>query len=503
MSKQRGATKRAAPDAPAHPLLKKRKAGLAATPPLPGDVPPTPQGPASMMPPTPAFAGEAAHATPPSPPPDANPVQQRHFRGWQVGARYRLVRLLGKGSYGQVAEAFDMLKNKRVAIKKIINVFDQEVDCKRLYREIYILRHLRHSEVITLLDVLEPPNLETFKDLYLVFEFVDTDLHKLIMSPQYLTTRHIQLFLYQLLCGLKYIHSANVIHRDMKPANILLNEDCTLKICDFGLARVVDAAIYKDQGEPVSPQYERARSHTDGNHPKFQRQLTKHVVTRWYRAPELILLQDYGYAVDLWSVGCIFAELLSMQAESYPQYQSRTPIFPGRSCFPLSADRPTTYSDKLDQLNVIFGVIGTPKEEDIGNLGEVKQYLRKLNKKEPRDLKELYPGAPLEALDLLKRFLTFNPDTRISVEAALEHPFLNEVRSLRKEAVELQPLDMAFENVPLDRAQLKARIYEEILCFQALNAEADAQAKLLETNGMNKVVPMPQDLSTAGTTTTT
>ncbi|EQC34354.1 CMGC/MAPK protein kinase, variant [Saprolegnia diclina VS20] len=327
MSKQRS-MKRAAQDVPAHPMLKKRKAGLE-TPPL-HEIPPTPQGPAAMMPPTPAYgqaeAAETSRAAP-APPVDMNPVTQRNFRGWQVGSRYRLVRLLGKGSYGQVAEAYDELKNKRVAIKKIINVFDQEVDCKRLYREIYILRHLRHSEVITLLDVLEPPNLETFKDLYLVFEFVDTDLHKLIMSPQYLTTRHIQLFLYQLLCGLKYVHSANVIHRDMKPANILLNEDCTLKICDFGLARVVDAAIYKDQGEPVSPQYhQRVRSPTDGATPKFQRQLTKHVVTRWYRAPELILLQDYGYAVDLWSVGCIFAELLSMQAESYPQYQVLCPV---------------------------------------------------------------------------------------------------------------------------------------------------------------------------------
>lgn len=87
-----------------------------------------------------------------------------------------------------------------------------------------------HPQVITLLDVIPPENYDSFSDLYLVFEFVDTDLHKLIMSPQYLTIRHIQVFLYQLLCGLKYIHSANVIHRDMKPANILLNEDCTLMV---------------------------------------------------------------------------------------------------------------------------------------------------------------------------------------------------------------------------------------------------------------------------------
>lgn len=87
-------------------------------------------------------------------------------------------------------------------------------------------------------------------------------------------------------------------------------------------------------------------------------------------------MQDYSFAVDMWSVGCIFAELLSMQVESCPRYQERVPLFPGRSCFPLSADRPTTYSDKLDQLNVIFNVIGTPGENDIGSLGEVRLQCR-------------------------------------------------------------------------------------------------------------------------------
>lgn len=180
---------------------------------------------------------------------------------------------------------------------------------------------------------------------------------------------------------------------------------------------------------PLSETSAYSHQHT----PTVRRQLTKHVVTRWYRAPELILLQDYSFAVDVWSVGCIFAELLSMQAESCPRYQDRAPLFPGRSCFPLSADRPTTYSDKLDQLNVIFSVIGTPNDTDIENASEVREYLQQLPKKAPRDLKEMYPGAPTEALDLLQKMLLFNPDARIRVADALNHPFLQSVRRVQAE----------------------------------------------------------------------
>ena len=112
----------------------------------------------------------------------------------------------------------------------------------------------------------------------------------------------------------------------------------------------------------------------------MKRQLTKHVVTRWYRAPELILIQPYTSAVDIWSLGCILAELLSMQEGSVSEYQDRAPLFPGGSCYPLSGDTGNMKDDeRLDQLNVIFDVIGTPKLEDIESIGQVSMFFLSLS----------------------------------------------------------------------------------------------------------------------------
>ena len=135
------------------------------------------------------------------------------------------------------------------------------------------------------------PSYGDFEELYIVLDYMDTDLHKIIYSSNVITDEHIQYFIYQILRGLKYIHSANVIHRDLKPSNILVNSNCHLKICDFGLARGYQEADY----------------------------LTEYVVTRWYRAPEIMCSSDaYDYKIDVWATGCILAELLM-----------RNPIFPG------------------------------------------------------------------------------------------------------------------------------------------------------------------------------
>ena len=174
----------------------------------------------------------------------------------------------------------------------------------------------------------------------------------------------------------------------------------------------------------------------------MKRELTGHVVTRWYRAPELILLEkDYGPAIDMWSVGCIFAELLGMMKESAPTYMDRKPLFPGKSCFPLSPDKHVKEErggfpfSKNDQLAVIFEVIGTPSEEDKSYVTDAKalEYLAAFPPKQRLDLTTLYPGAGADAVDLLQRILVFNPYFRISVDEALNHPFFKKVKKQEKE----------------------------------------------------------------------
>lgn len=421
---------------------------------------------------------------------------------------------------------------RQVAIKRIVNVFENTTDARRVYRELYLLRRLHHSHVVSLLDVIKPSDLHSFKDLYLVFEFVDTDLYKLTVSPQHLSGAHVEVFIYRILLALKYLQACHVIHRDIKPANILINEDCSLKLCDFGLARVLNPEVDEamaggdkdgDDEEPPAPvgfvpmeegdmprpkqvrrhmsydarqeeqqqarQMGRPAAPTFGSSkpssfrarplPKLRRQLTQHVVTRWYRSPELILLQDYTPAVDMWSVGCILGELLSMQQESVPFYRERRPLFPGRSCYPLSNDpadrRPAASGgnpaspspQNLDQLHMIFDVIGTPRGDDLECLGAPQQrYLRNLPFRAAKPLASRFPGADPLALDLLSRMLHFNPDKRITVDEALAHPCLASVRDVGMEQEAARsPAIKDPECADWSKAQLKQQLFLEVHSF--------------------------------------
>ncbi|GME78588.1 unnamed protein product [Ambrosiozyma monospora] len=224
-------------------------------------------------------------------------MDQYHvFRVFQqtfaVDKHFQLIKGLGQGAYGIVCSAkYSDPANPsnnddegNVAIKKVTNIFSKKILCKRALREIKLLRHFRGHKNITCLydlDIVPTDANGNFNEIYLYEELMECDMHQIIRSNQPLTDSHYQSFIYQILCGLKYIHSADVLHRDLKPGNLLVNADCELKICDFGLARGYSSDPEKNQGF-----------------------LTEYVATRWYRAPEIILsFQGYTKAIDMWSVG--------------------------------------------------------------------------------------------------------------------------------------------------------------------------------------------------------
>nr|XP_003478109.1 mitogen-activated protein kinase 1 [Cavia porcellus] len=314
--------------------------------------------------------------------------------------------------------AYDNINKVRVAIKKI-SPFEHQTYCQRTLREIKILLRFRHENIIGINDIIRAPTIEQMKDVYIVQDLMETDLYKLLKT-QHLSNDHICYFLYQILRGLKYIHSANVLHRDLKPSNLLLNTTCDLKICDFGLARVADP---------------------DHDHTGF---LTEYVATRWYRAPE-IMLNSKGYtkSIDIWSVGCILAEMLSNR-----------PIFPGKHY--------------LDQLNHILGILGSPSQEDLNCIINLKarNYLLSLPHKNKVPWNRLFPNADSKALDLLDKMLTFNPHKRIEVEQALAHPYLEQYYDPSDEPIAEAPFKFDMELDDLPKEKLKELIFEETARFQ-------------------------------------
>ncbi|RCV45314.1 hypothetical protein SEVIR_9G448200v4 [Setaria viridis] len=320
---------------------------------------------------------------------------------------------IGRGAYGIVCSVMNFETREMVAIKKIASAFDNHMDAKRTLREIKLLRHLDHENIIGIRDVIPPPIPQAFNDVYIGTELMDTDLHHIIRSNQELSEEHCQYFLYQILRGLKYIHSANVIHRDLKPSNLLLNANCDLKICDFGLAR--------------------PSSESD--------MMTEYVVTRWYRAPELLLNStDYSAAIDVWSVGCIFMELINRQ-----------PLFPGR--------------DHMHQMRLITEVIGTPTDEELGFIRneDARKYMRHLPQFPRRPFASLFPRVQPVALDLIERMLTFNPLQRITVEEALDHPYLERLHDIADEPICTDPFSFDFEQQALTEDQMKQLIFNEAI----------------------------------------
>ncbi|KAM3833382.1 mitogen-activated protein kinase 12 isoform 1-T1 [Vipera latastei] len=334
---------------------------------------------------------------------------------WEVRERYRELQAVGSGAYGAVCSAIDQKNGNKVAIKKLYRPFQSELFAKRAYRELRLLKHMKHENVIGLLDVFTPdPSLDKFNDFYLVMPFMGTDLSK-IMKHEKLTEDRIQFLVYQMLKGLKYIHSSGIIHRDLKPGNLAVNEDCELKILDFGLAR-----------------------HTDS-------EMTGYVVTRWYRAPEVILnWMHYTQTVDIWSVGCIMAEMVTGR-----------PLFKG--------------NDHLDQLTEIMKVTGTPTQDFVQKLQsqDAKNYIKSLPQVQKKDFAAILKNVNHLAVNLLEKMLVLDPEKRITASEALAHSYFETIHDPEEEN-KAEKYDDTFDNMDLPLDEWKCITYKEVVNFKPL-----------------------------------
>ncbi|CAD6192868.1 unnamed protein product [Caenorhabditis auriculariae] len=338
---------------------------------------------------------------------------------WMVPNYYQNLTPIGTGAYGTVCAAECTRTGQRVAIKKFNRPFQSIIHARRTYRELRLLRCMRHENIIDMLDVFTPNDTpKEIEDVYFVSMLMGADLSN-ILKIQRLNDDHIQFLVYQILRGLKYIHSADIIHRDLKPSNIAVNEDCELKgilrlnILDFGLARQTDS------------------------------EMTGYVATRWYRAPEIMLnWMHYTQTVDIWSVGCILAELITGKT-----------LFPG--------------SDHIDQLTRIMSVVGTPDEEFLSKISseEARNYIRNLPKMPRRDFKKLFSQASPAAIDLLEKMLNLDPDYRPSAQQAMEHEYLAAYHDESDEPI-AENIDLHEEVESNSIDEWKKIIFDEIEDFQ-------------------------------------
>ena len=342
--------------------------------------------------------------------------------------KFDIQQKLGKGAYGVVWKAVEKKSGQVVALKKVFEAFQNSTDAQRTFREVMILQEINgHENIVKLLNVIKAENK---KDLYLVFEFMETDLHAVIKAG-ILTPIHKQYIIFQILKGLKYIHSGKIVHRDLKPSNVLINTECLIKIADFGLARSI-ACIGEDR-DPI---------------------MTEYVATRWYRAPEIVLGSNrYSKAVDVWSVGCILAELVNGKA-----------LFPGKST--------------LNQVELILEVLGKPSESDLHglNLESTMNIINSIKLRKEKSFSEYFKTEDRVTLDFLQKTLAFDHRKRMTIEEALEHPFLENF----KESGEYKVLEKTVE-IPIDEnTRFSTSVYQEALYNEIIRKKKEQRRKWKE-----------------------
>jgi serine/threonine protein kinase len=335
---------------------------------------------------------------------------------FEVLSKYQINEGIGFGTFGFVAAAVNTETGEEVAIKKFKNVFSHPRLALCAVREILLLSHFHHDNIIQLKDLVIPVgdihtmdqlvrHQSSFNEVYIVLKKYDMNLRQLCENKEVeLDSSQRSFLMYQLLRGMKCIHSARVIHRDLKPDNVLMSCEFDLAICDFGSGR--GATMNQAQASMMAT-------------------LLSHVTTQWYRAPEgtLSILNSDGVGIDeavqqwvasldimtsadVWSIGCIMAELML-----------REPLF-------------KTSGGEIKQLEKIFDVMGTPIPSYVETHIQQEAVRKFLLKARTRDgtFKTLFAPEkyPTEEVDLLERMLHFAPEDRITIEKALEHPYLKE-----------------------------------------------------------------------------
>ncbi len=456
---------------------------------------------------------------------------------FSLSPEYHILKEIGHGAFAKVYKAVEMKTNKKVAIKRFDQVFEQAQLAQHCLREIAVLSRASHPNIVRMHRIMRSQS-----SVFIVMDYSPSDLRGLIHSPTYFDHTQIKRVMYEILLSLNYLHSARVVHRDIKPGNILVSKDYHVQLCDFGLARSIDGLkistydfdkVYRkefavsneqntvvrvtdssDNNEDLAEDLDehvkinvarsiqghfgegvdrsklsptitpiskpsadeldmagymrksscdvgkeekkavitlcprsvslRRKEFVESLHPDphMERELTSHVASRWYRAPEIILLEKvYSTAVDIWSLGCVFAELLQMVNGNRAGYKDRRPLFPGSSCFPLSPQMKPGNGGEIehfqpgDQLMTICKVLGSQSGSSTDFVGDygAKHYLHMLPVCERTEWIDLYPACTEEELDLLEKMLTFNPFLRITTKEALRHPYFAAVRCRERE----------------------------------------------------------------------
>lgn len=301
--------------------------------------------------------------------------------GFNPPTTYKRLNEVGDGTYGVVYKAENTQTGQIVALKKIKLDVQNEGIPSTAIREIALLREIEHENIVQLLDVVS-----TETQLQLIFQFMDKDLREFIdehkTKNSQLQKMHIKSIMFQILRGVADCHAKRILHRDIKPQNILLNEQGEVKIADFGLARAFQI--------PIRP-------------------YTHEVVTLYYRAPEILLsAKEYSTAVDIWSVGLVFAELYN-----------QVPLLQGDS--------------EIDQIFKVFALLGHPSEEEWPGISEMKNYKKTFPQWKAQDLSEKVPDMDELGIDLLSKMLMLDPSKRISAESALSHPYFEDLNQLIEE----------------------------------------------------------------------